>query len=213
MRVAEARRRFREKRVGPLYRGWLHLGCVSAVMLAALTGALTQVSSPISLREAVIAPAAFLLANLLEYLAHRWPMHRRLPGAGVIFERHTIEHHAFFTADEMCVESPKDFSAVLFPAAGALFFMGPIAMPLALAVGAWISPNAGWLLYATGLAYFLVYEWLHWSFHQPKGHWARKLPGVERLARLHRAHHDPGLMQRRHFNITFPIFDRVFRTG
>mgnify|MGYP001499167400 CR=1 FL=1 len=38
------------------------------------------------------------------------------------------------------------------------------------------------------------------------------LPLIGRLKRLHQAHHDPRLMARYNFNITYPVCDVVFGT-
>ncbi len=86
-------------------------------------------------------PIAFLIANLVEYLGHRGPMHRMKRGLGVIFRRHTLEHHHFFTDQQMSYESSRDFKAVLFPPVMLLFFIGGIATPIGLALFLLISPN------------------------------------------------------------------------
>jgi sterol desaturase/sphingolipid hydroxylase (fatty acid hydroxylase superfamily) len=62
------------------------------------------------------------------------------------------------------------------------------------------------------VGYFLSYEWLHWSYHQPAGHWVHRVPGLRNPSLCHTLHHDPRFMIRHNFNITFPIFDRVFGT-
>lgn len=45
-----------------------------------------------------------------------------------------------------------------------------------------------------------------------KGSWLLDLPGVRRMRQLHLSHHDPAIMQRGNFNITWPICDRLFGT-
>ncbi len=68
------------------------------------------------------------------------------------------------------------------------------------------------LFIATGLAYFLMYEVLHLSWHAPAGSWVARLALVRWLGRLHRRHHDPARMTRCNFNITWPIGDLLFGT-
>ena len=69
-----------------------------------------------------------------------------------------------------------------------------------------------WLFVATAVAYFLNYELLHFAYHAPAGSLMTRIPGVQRLGRLHRAHHDPRLMQTKNFNVTYPLCDALFGT-
>jgi hypothetical protein len=74
------------------------------------------------------------------------------------------------------------------------------------------TPNVAWLAVATGMAYFLNYEWLHFAYHCDPASFAGRWPGVQRLRRLHRDHHDPTLMTHYNFNITYPVGDWMFGT-
>jgi hypothetical protein len=74
------------------------------------------------------------------------------------------------------------------------------------------TPNVAWLAVATGMAYFLNYEWLHFAYHCDPASLAGRWPGVQRLRRLHRDHHDPTLMTHYNFNITYPVGDWMFGT-
>lgn len=162
--------------------------------------------------EWLTVPLTFLYANLAEYLGHRGPMHHRTRWLGLLFERHTGQHHRFFTADAMALEGPGDYRAVLFPAVMIIFFLGGFALPVGLVLVWAFSPNVAWLFTATAVAYFLNYELLHFAYHAPAGSWIHRVPGVERLGRLHRIHHDPALMQTMNFNVTYPLCDALFGT-
>lgn len=61
-------------------------------------------------------------------------------------------------------------------------------------------------------AYYLLYEVLHAAYHSPPDSFIKKLPMVSTLATTHLNHHRSGNMAKWNFNITFPIFDRVFGT-
>jgi hypothetical protein len=162
--------------------------------------------------EWLMVPLAFLYANFVEYFGHRFPMHRPFPGLKLIYRRHAGQHHRFFTDHAMALETPRDLRAVLFPPLLVVFFFGGFALPAWLLLDALTSGNVAWLMLATGIAYFLNYEFLHLAYHQPAGHWMTRVPGVARLAWLHRHHHDPQVMARRNFNITYPIGDLLFGT-
>ena len=93
-----------------------------------------------------------------------------------------------------------------------LFFFGVFGTPVALALGALFSPNVAWLFLATGLFYFMNYELLHLAYHLPDTHPLARVWLVRRLGWLHRTHHDPRRMAHANFNISYPLFDRVFGT-
>jgi hypothetical protein len=74
------------------------------------------------------------------------------------------------------------------------------------------SLNAALLYVATTLAYYLNYEWLHLAYHLPQTHWVYRVPGVLTLRKLHFRHHDLHQMDKSNFNISYPVFDFIFRT-
>jgi sterol desaturase/sphingolipid hydroxylase (fatty acid hydroxylase superfamily) len=202
---------FRATEIGPRYSGWGHFAFTTVGSLAAIAFALGRVEGVTPLEWALL-PAFFVIANLAEYLGHKGPMHHRTRGLGLIFERHTLMHHAFFTDRTMACEGARDFKVVLFPPVMLAFFIGGLAVPIGAAFYVLVSPNAGYLFAAVGIGYFLTYEWLHFAYHQPATSWLARLPGVAALRRHHQTHHDPALMARWNFNITFPIGDRLFGT-
>lgn len=211
-RVEDFREQFRQDRIGTHYRGWLHFAFTSLASLAVIFAAAMQVAAPTTL-ELLVVPATFLFANFAEYMGHRGPMHHRRGGAfDILFVRHTLEHHRFFTEEDMSYATPRDFAAVLFPPVMLFFFLGVIATPIALLLFAIASNNVAWLFVATAVGYFLNYEWLHFAYHQPPESWISRLPAMKTLRRLHSRHHNPKLMASSNFNITYPIFDKLFGT-
>lgn len=162
--------------------------------------------------EWLTVPLAFLYANLAEYVGHRWPMHRPFRGLGLIYKRHAGQHHRFFTDRAMPYDELRDLRAVLFPPILVVFFFGLFATPVWLLLAWLVSDNVAWLFVATGLAYYLNYEFLHFAYHARADSWLARLPGLARLRALHQAHHDPRLMAHWNFNITWPIGDALFGT-
>jgi hypothetical protein len=162
--------------------------------------------------EWLAIPLTFLYTNFAEYWGHRGPMHHLKRGLRLVYERHTRQHHRFFTDQRMELDGLRDLRAVLFPPVLMIFFFTAFALPMGLLL-AWVaSPNVAWLYIATSLGYFLNYEFLHMAYHLPASHPVARWPLVGRLKGLHQAHHDPRLMARYNFNITYPIFDAVFGT-
>lgn len=210
--VAAFRADYRVRKIGRWYSGWAHFAFVTGTCVAIIGWALSRLRAPTPFELAVV-PAGFLLSNLVEYLGHRGPMHNLRPGLRLVYQRHAGEHHRFFTHDVMAVESARDFKMVLFPPVMLVFFLGAIAGPITAAFYFLWSPNAGWLFAATGVGYYLSYEWLHFAYHQPTTSWLWRFPWMRALQKHHATHHDPERMLKWNFNITFPICDAVFGTS
>lgn len=205
------RSRYRLDEVGPHYSGVAHFCFTTFGCLIAIGFCLYQLQA-VALWEWLTVPATFLVANGIEYAGHRGPMHRRSRGLGLIFRRHTGQHHAFFTHQNMGLGSSRDFKAVLFPPILLLFFFGGFALPIGAVLALLTTANVAWLFAATSIAYFLNYEWLHLAYHGPPGSWIFRLPGIAGLRRHHARHHDPALMSHYNFNITYPIADHLMGT-
>ncbi len=211
MKTADFRRYYHEQFVGPNYSGRAHLAFVLVFSLVGVLVCIGQLDQVHAL-EWLTVPLAFLYANLAEYLGHRFVMHRKVPGLGLIYKRHAGQHHVFFTRDQMALEGWRDCKAVLFPPILMIFFFGFFATPVALLLAWLFSANVAWLFVATGLLYYLNYELLHLAYHLPEDSRWLKLPFLKRLRRLHYLHHDTSMMASRNFNITYPIGDWLFGT-
>jgi len=209
--VAAFRSEYRRDHVPAAYRGWRHAAFTFGVGGAILVACLLQLRG-VTAWEWLAVPLSVVYVNLAEYWGHRGPMHHLTRGLGLVYERHTRQHHRFFTHEAMPVDDTRDFRAVLFPPVLMIFFLAVFAVPVGLLLSVVATPNVAWLFGATSLAYFLNYEFLHLAYHLPPGHPIAALPLVGRLKRLHTAHHDPRLMASRNFNITYPLGDWLFRT-
>lgn len=209
--VARFRAAYRVEDIPESYSGALNLLVTFGGGTAALVGCIAQLAA-VRPAEWLAVPAAFLYANLVEYLGHRFVMHRPVRGFGLVYRRHAGQHHRFFTHDAMAHAGLRDLRAVLFPPLLVLFFFGGFGLPAWLLLAQFASANVAWLMLATSIGYFLSYEFLHLAYHQPPGHWMTRVPGVARLSWLHRHHHDPRVMAQRNFNITWPLCDALFGT-
>ena len=206
-----ARQAFRERRIGPRYSGPLHLATTVGVSLSvAILSALML--KDVTLMEWLTIPFTFLYANVSEYLGHRGPMHHKTRFLTKVFERHSIEHHSFFTDVAATFDSSKDYKAVLFPPILLIFFIGGFAVPVGALLYFLVSPNVCFLFVLTAVLYFLNYELLHFAYHSDPGSWLGRLPYMNHLRQHHITHHNRQLMTRYNFNITYPICDRIFGT-
>jgi len=152
--------------------------------------------------------ATAVVANGLEYALHRWPMHRRM-WPRIVYERHTLVHHRLLDGPHrsMIVAHHRDWYFVLFPP-WAVPLLVVAAGALGALVGLGVHPEVGRWFFATGLAYFSVYEALHLAYHLPFSE-----RGVLAWLRAHHArHHQRGTCATHNFNVTLPLFDVLLRT-
>ena len=147
--VGAFRAKLRDRMIGPSYSGWLHFAFTTVVSLAFIVFAATRLHAVRPL-EWLTIPAAFVFSNFAEYAMHRGPMHHPLPGLAALYERHSRQHHRFYTHDAMGAESPRDFKLVLFPWWVMLLFFGGIATPAAVLLFWIVSANVGWLFAIVG---------------------------------------------------------------
>lgn len=208
--VRSFRATYRETQIGP-NRGWAHFGFTSLASLTVVAFAISRVRHVHAI-ELVTIPVAFFVANVVEYFGHKGPMHHPKKGLGLVYERHTRQHHHFFTHEAMAYESSRDFKMVLFPPILFFFFLGAIATPIAMLLFLIATPNVAWIFIAVAIGYFLTYEWLHFSYHLSELSILGKSSLSRALRRHHRTHHDKALMGKYNFNISFPICDWLFGT-
>lgn len=209
--IAAFRAEFRARRTPSWLTGWRHFAAITLLGVAAPALSVAMLRDP-KWWEWAALPAGFLIANFVEWLAHRYPMHHPTRGLREMYDRHTLDHHRFYSETAMEVESPEDFDSVLFSLPALAFFMLGLAAPIAAAFFALVSWNAGWLFIALAVDYYALYEYFHLAYHLPEDSWVGRLPGMARLRRHHTHHHDPRLMTDWNFNVTFPLFDRLFGT-
>jgi len=209
--VAEFRARYRREKIGAHYSGAAHFLFTTFASLAAIAFAAWGVHRPSAL-EWLTVPLTFLFANWGEYTRHRREMHRPVRGFGLIYKRHTLEHHHFFTHQAMSYEGARDFKMVLFPPILIVFFFGLFAVPVGALLWLVATPNVARLFVATVVAYYLTYEWLHFAYHLSPDTFVGRLAIVRVLRRHHMTHHDLALMGKHNFNITFPICDWLYGT-
>lgn len=192
------------------YQPALYFGAANLLAAAAIVASLLRLEA-VTLLEWLVIPAAFLVANWVEYRVHRGPMHHLRPPWRILFQRHTRQHHVYFDDGHMAAARPRDYYFVFFPWWAIALVIATAAL-IALPLAALLSRNAGLLFFAVAISYYLAYEWLHLSYHLPADSLIGRTWLVRRLRRLHTVHHDVSRMAQCNFNITFPICDRLYGT-
>jgi hypothetical protein len=200
-----------EMRARKLYTGYVHYGFTFGFALAIGIFSVSHLHdlNPVSL---LVIPFIILYANFVEYFTHRWPLHHQVKGLGILFDRHAIQHHQYFTDHDMTIKSHYEMFYVLFPAIAIVFFIPVMAGPLSYLMGYWFGENVGWLTLATAVFYFAWYETFHLANHLPKTHFLHRIPGLSSMCRFHLLHHHPAYAKNWNFNVTFPFADWVMGT-
>jgi sterol desaturase/sphingolipid hydroxylase (fatty acid hydroxylase superfamily) len=75
------------------------------------------------------------------------------------------------------------------------------------------NSNVAGLFLITAIGYFLLYEWMHLSYHLPEESKITQSRFIRALKRHHKTHHNQALMNDYNFNITFPIWDGIMGTA
>lgn len=205
-------RSYFQRHVRPkIYEGRVHF-VFTLLMAMGLVCVSTLSLDHVGAWEWTAVPLTFIYNNLTEYFGHKGPMHHPRSGLKRIYERHTLQHHKYFTHDDMEMDGPEDYYAVLFPPTLVVFFVGAFGVPMWFVLELFAGANVAWLFVATSAAYFLNYEIFHYCWHLPERAWIYRLPIMRRLRQLHVDHHNPRLMSRWNFNISYPLGDVLFGT-
>jgi hypothetical protein len=189
------------------YSPWVHVLVPAVGGLAIIAFTLSRIHR---LRgfELAFVPLFFVVSNAIEWHAHRDLLHRRTWPLGLLYQRHTPQHHAIFVTEDMFIRDWRELKFVLLPAWSVLT-LPVVASPPAILLWLAGAPNVAALWIATVVAYVLLYEWFHLAYHLPAEGRIGRLRVTGWLRRHHQRHHSPQLMQRWNFNVTLPLWDHV----
>lgn len=209
---ADFRNEYRS-RIAGWYHGYLHVVVIYAIGLTAMYVYVQNIHG-VRWWEWLTIPVIGLLSNFFEWALHMNIMHRPITTRGLrpIYVRHTLNHHQFFSDDDMRFRDQRDWRVTFFPPYALVVFI-LMSTPGALILGYLISANVGWLLISTTTGMYLIYEFMHFSCHVDENWFVRYCPFVNTLRRHHTAHHNSRIMMEVNMNLTFPICDWMFGTS
>jgi hypothetical protein len=207
--LSERQRKFRENykaEISPLYNGLLHVAVTFGAGCAAIYYCATQLNG--AGWEWLLAIPVFLAGNFVEWFMHRYVMHKRINvfALRAIYERHTRQHHQYFTDNEATIDSTREFRIVFFPWR-VLITLGVFGTLLGWLTTLVLNANAGYVVFITMVAQYLVYEVFHYCCHVHDNWFVRNVPFINTIRRHHTAHHNQGIMMKYNMNLTFPIAD------
>ena len=213
--MTERQRQFREKyvaQISPWYNGLIHIGVMYTAGIAAIVWCVSRMQNP-TWEWLLIVPVA-IAGNFGEWAMHKYVMHRLRDVFAVraIYDRHTRQHHQYFTDNDATIHTIKEFRIVFFPWR-VLVVLAVGGGLLALLVGQLINPNAGYVVFITMIGHYMVYETFHFCCHVPDNWFVRNMPFVNTIRRHHIAHHNMGVMMHVNMNLTFPIADWALGTS
>lgn len=192
--------------------GILYLIFVTLICLFGIgTGLYFLLPFQINLVHIIFIIGSIIFSNFVEYFLHRFPMHHLTFLKG-IYKMHSGVHHRYFTSEFMNIESKDDIFHVSTSIKVISLFVCSIIIPISLIV--WLIANIkfGLLFFIVALSYYLIYELTHLYCHLPSDSWYSNIPYLRNCRRRHRRHHNPKVMRSRDFNVSFPLFDYIFRT-
>ena len=215
MAMSERQRKFRESymaAVSPSYSGLIHVGFMYLVGLTMIGYCLSRMQQ--ASWEWLLVVPVFAVSNLFEWWIHKNVMHRLVNvwALRAIYDRHTRQHHQYFTDKVMTVDSTREFRIIFFPWRALFTFMA-FGIPFALLLAALINPNAGYVLMVTIVGQYLIYETFHYCCHSHENWFVSNAPFVNTIRRHHRAHHNYGIMMSHNMNLTFPMADWLMNTS
>jgi len=213
--MTERQRKFRAQymaAVSKWYNGLVHVGVMYAAGIGAIWWCVSHMQNA-TWEWLLIVPVA-IAGNFGEWAMHKFVMHRLRDVYAVraIYDRHTRQHHQYFTDNDPTISTIREFRIVFFP--------WRVLIVLAIGGGAisWviaqlINANAGYVTFITMIGHYMVYETFHFCCHVPDNAFVRNMPLVNTIRRHHAAHHNMGIMMHVNMNLTFPIADWAMGTS
>ena len=215
MIMTDRQRKFRELYVGgisPFYNGIFHIGVMYGVGSLVVFYCLTQLDNP-SWAWLTIIPVA-IAGNFVEWAMHKFVMHRLIDvfALRAIYDRHTRQHHQYFTDTDYTIETVKEHRIVFFPLR-VLIVLGIFGLLISYCAAKAINANVGYIVYMTMVSHYLIYETFHYCCHIQENWFVRNVPLVNTIRRHHAAHHNLGIMMHKNMNLTFPLADWIMGTS
>ena len=110
--MTERQRRFRaeyQAQIHPLYSGPVHIGVIYVVGITVIAWCVSRLQG--ATWEWLLVVPVFVFSNLFEWWIHKNVMHRLVDvwALRAIYDRHTRQHHQYFTDNEMTVSSMREW--------------------------------------------------------------------------------------------------------
>ncbi|HET7729796.1 MAG TPA: hypothetical protein VFK48_07175 [Usitatibacter sp.] len=213
--MTERQRRFREKyvsEISPWYNGVLHIVVTYGVGLAMIAWCVSRMQDA-RWEWLLVIPVA-IAGNFAEWAMHFHVMHRLKDVFAIraIYDRHTRQHHQYFTDNDVTIDTTREFRIVFFPWR-LLAALAAIGGALGWLTSLVWNANAGYVVFITMVGHYLLYETFHYCCHCHDNWFVRNMPFINTIRRHHTAHHNMGIMMHLNMNLTFPLADWAMGTS
>jgi hypothetical protein len=161
----------------------------------------------------ILVPSFFVLANFVEWVVHKNPMHRPLPPR-ILYKNHTLVHHRAFLHETLPINNTRELGLIMMPWYTMLGLFTAVS-PVGVVLGLWRGSGAVGIFYFSCALYFCCYEGMHALYHQTDATLAKVGLGgrlFRRMQNHHRHHHRLDRMSHVNFNVTFPLMDWLLGT-
>src|SRR6059058_5933324 len=108
---------------------------------------------------------AMIIANFIEWMVHRNPMHRPLRPR-IMYRNHAQLHLLAFTDGHMVIGRPLELGLIMMPWYTMLGLFA-VASPVMVVAGVLRGPGLAGVFLLGAVTYFLCYETLHALYHLP----------------------------------------------
>jgi hypothetical protein len=201
------RQRYRAA-ISKKYNAYFHAGFVFGVGLAFVVYQIMQLTM-MPVWQLFALPVGWVIFNFAIYFIHRELGHVKRSWAKLFYQRHSGDHHTFFTDEDYCFEELKDFRVILFPP------LLIIAVCILAGVMVLISPDAllnmARLLAVSMVSGYLLYEFFHACHHLPDHYPITQWPWFKQMREWHRVHHHKDF-KHCNMNLVIPLADYIMRS-
>ena len=213
--MTERQRRFREQYVAAIsrwYSGLVHIGVMYGAGIAGVWYCVSQLQG--ARWEWLLLIPVLIGGNFVEWGMHKFVMHRLIDvyALRAIYDRHTRQHHQYFTDNDATIDTIREFRIVFFPWR-VLIVLAVFGLLFGWIASVLINPNAGYIVFIGMIGHYMVYETFHFCCHVRDNWFVRNMPLVNTIRRHHTAHHNMGIMMHVNMNLTFPIADWFLNTS
>ncbi len=213
--MTERQRKFREQYVAaisPWYNGLVHVGVMYTAGIGAIWWCVSRMQDA-RWEWLLVIPVA-IAGNFIEWGMHKYVMHRLRDVYAIraIYDRHTRQHHQYFTDNDPTISTIKEFRIVFFPWR-VLMVLAVAGTGISLVMAQVFNANAGYITFVTMIGHYMVYETFHFCCHVPDNRFVRNAPFINTIRRHHAAHHNMGIMMHVNMNLTFPVADWFMNTS
>lgn len=148
-------------------------------------------------------------ASFYEWFLHKYWMHQpRTPKEA--FRGHAIVHHGLYKGDSsyFVPEGQHPEHILLKPYALPVIVL--MHLPIMWGIERFLVKNTMWGGLIACTVYFIIYEYMHWNMHVPRGHFVERFRWFQFLREHHHLHHR---YSQKNFCVLFPLADWIMGTA